>query len=61
MVKRAVVITDSQNQDSIAVRPMTYLCMSWDHRALDGAQAAMFLASVRRNLEATNPASSRMG
>ena len=25
---------------SIAIRPMTYLCMSWDHRALDGADAA---------------------
>ena len=26
--------------DAIAIRPMTYLCMSWDHRALDGAEAA---------------------
>lgn len=52
VVKRAVVITDAQGRDSVAVRPMTYLCMSWDHRALDGAQAATFLASVRRNLEA---------
>ncbi len=52
VVKRAVVITDAQGRDSIAVRPMTYLCMSWDHRALDGAQAATFLAAVRRNLEA---------
>jgi 2-oxoglutarate dehydrogenase E2 component (dihydrolipoamide succinyltransferase) len=30
---------------------MTYLCMSWDHRALDGALAAQFLSSVRRHLE----------
>ena len=37
--------------DSIAIRPMTYLCMSWDHRALDGADAARFLGSVKERLE----------
>jgi 2-oxoglutarate dehydrogenase E2 component (dihydrolipoamide succinyltransferase) len=30
---------------------MTYLCMSWDHRALDGVLAAQFLGSVRRHIE----------
>jgi 2-oxoglutarate dehydrogenase E2 component (dihydrolipoamide succinyltransferase) len=30
---------------------MTYLCMSWDHRALDGALAAQFLSTLRQNLE----------
>jgi pyruvate/2-oxoglutarate dehydrogenase complex dihydrolipoamide acyltransferase (E2) component len=30
---------------------MTYLCMSWDHRALDGALAAQFLAALRARLE----------
>jgi 2-oxoglutarate dehydrogenase E2 component (dihydrolipoamide succinyltransferase) len=30
---------------------MTYLCMSWDHRALDGALAAQFLAALRGRLE----------
>jgi pyruvate/2-oxoglutarate dehydrogenase complex dihydrolipoamide acyltransferase (E2) component len=30
---------------------MTILGLSWDHRALDGALAAQFLASVKRNLE----------
>jgi pyruvate/2-oxoglutarate dehydrogenase complex dihydrolipoamide acyltransferase (E2) component len=30
---------------------MTYLCMSWDHRALDGALAAQFLAALRKRLE----------
>jgi pyruvate/2-oxoglutarate dehydrogenase complex dihydrolipoamide acyltransferase (E2) component len=52
VVKRAVVVTDELGNDSIAIRPMTYLCMSWDHRALDGALAAQFLRSVRKNLEA---------
>jgi pyruvate/2-oxoglutarate dehydrogenase complex dihydrolipoamide acyltransferase (E2) component len=51
VVKRPVVITDELGNDSIAIRPMTYLCMSWDHRALDGALAAQFLASLRKKLE----------
>ncbi len=38
-------------EDSIAIHPMTYLCMSWDHRALDGADAARFLGSVKDRLE----------
>jgi pyruvate/2-oxoglutarate dehydrogenase complex dihydrolipoamide acyltransferase (E2) component len=51
VVKRPVVVTDKHGNDSIAIRPMTYLCMSWDHRALDGALAAQFLTAVRRNIE----------
>ena len=47
VVKRPVVITDELGNDSIAIRPMTYLCMSWDHRALDGALAAQFLSGLR--------------
>ncbi len=51
VVKRAVVVTDSEGNDSIAIRPMTILGLSWDHRALDGAQSAQFLATVKRRLE----------
>jgi pyruvate/2-oxoglutarate dehydrogenase complex dihydrolipoamide acyltransferase (E2) component len=51
VVKRPVVITDELGTDSIAIRPMTYLCMSWDHRALDGALAAQFLNELRKKLE----------
>jgi 2-oxoglutarate dehydrogenase E2 component (dihydrolipoamide succinyltransferase) len=47
VIKRPVVV----NGDSIAIRPMTYLCMSWDHRALDGALAAQFLSAVRRHIQ----------
>jgi 2-oxoglutarate dehydrogenase E2 component (dihydrolipoamide succinyltransferase) len=50
-VKRPVAITDAAGADAIAIRPMTILGLSWDHRALDGAQAAQFLASVKRHLE----------
>ena len=52
VVKRPVVITDELGNDSIAIRSMTYLCMSWDHRALDGALAAQFLSALRKKLEA---------
>jgi 2-oxoglutarate dehydrogenase E2 component (dihydrolipoamide succinyltransferase) len=51
IIKRPVVLTDDQGNDSIAIRPMTILGMSWDHRALDGALSAQFLASVKRRLE----------
>jgi len=51
VVKRPVVVTDADGNDSIAIRPITILGLSWDHRALDGALAAQFLASVKRHLE----------
>jgi pyruvate/2-oxoglutarate dehydrogenase complex dihydrolipoamide acyltransferase (E2) component len=51
VVKRPVVV-EASGGDSIAIRPMTYLCMSWDHRALDGAYAAQFLSEVRARIEA---------
>ena len=47
VVKRPVVI-----DDAIAIRPMANLCLSWDHRALDGAYAARFLTALRKRLEA---------
>jgi pyruvate/2-oxoglutarate dehydrogenase complex dihydrolipoamide acyltransferase (E2) component len=50
VVRRPVVV----GGDSIAIRPMTYLCMSWDHRALDGVLAAQFLSSVRGHIEGWN-------
>jgi pyruvate/2-oxoglutarate dehydrogenase complex dihydrolipoamide acyltransferase (E2) component len=50
VVKRPVVV-DGEAGESIAIRPMTNLCMSWDHRALDGAEAARFLADVKKGLE----------
>jgi pyruvate/2-oxoglutarate dehydrogenase complex dihydrolipoamide acyltransferase (E2) component len=50
IVKRPVVVTDELGNDSIAIRHMTYLCMGWDHRALDGALAAQFLTALRKKL-----------
>jgi len=51
VVKRAIVIEDGDGNDVIEIRPQTILGLSWDHRALDGAQAAQFLGAVRRRLE----------
>ncbi len=51
VTKHPVVLTDADGNDSIAIRPTTILGLSWDHRALDGAQAAQFLASLKRRLE----------
>ena len=51
VIKRPVVVTDADGNDSIAIRPMTILGLSWDHRALDGALSAQFLATVKRELE----------
>jgi 2-oxoglutarate dehydrogenase E2 component (dihydrolipoamide succinyltransferase) len=50
VVKRPVVV-ERDGEDAIAIRPMSYLCMSWDHRALDGAEAARFLGELRAGLE----------
>jgi len=38
----------------IGIKPMMYLCFSFDHRVLDGLQAARFLTSARKWLEAVS-------
>jgi pyruvate/2-oxoglutarate dehydrogenase complex dihydrolipoamide acyltransferase (E2) component len=47
IVRRPVVV----GGDGIGIRPMGNLCLSWDHRALDGVMAAEFLADVRGRIE----------
>jgi 2-oxoglutarate dehydrogenase complex dihydrolipoamide succinyltransferase (E2) component len=51
VVKRPVVIEGTEG-DSVAIRHMANLCLSFDHRALDGAEAARFLGRVKALLEA---------
>jgi pyruvate dehydrogenase E2 component (dihydrolipoamide acetyltransferase) len=51
IVKRPVVVTDAHGNDAIAIRHMMFLCLSYDHRLVDGAYAAQFMAQVRQNLE----------
>jgi 2-oxoglutarate dehydrogenase E2 component (dihydrolipoamide succinyltransferase) len=52
VVKRPMVIDDPNLGETIAVRHMIYLALSYDHRLIDGADAARFLTSVKQRLEA---------
>ncbi|GAA1062170.1 2-oxoglutarate dehydrogenase, E2 component, dihydrolipoamide succinyltransferase [Agromyces bracchium] len=50
VVKRPVVISED-GSDAIAIRSMVYLALSYDHRIIDGADAARFLTAVKARLE----------
>ncbi|MBE7325669.1 2-oxoglutarate dehydrogenase, E2 component, dihydrolipoamide succinyltransferase [Nocardioides sp. Y6] len=52
VVKRPVVIDDPKLGETIAVRHMVYLALTYDHRLVDGADAARFLSDVKERLEA---------
>jgi 2-oxoglutarate dehydrogenase E2 component (dihydrolipoamide succinyltransferase) len=52
IVKRPVVVTDEHGDDVIAIRPMMNLCISYDHRLVDGAYAAQFMRELKQTLEA---------
>ena len=51
LVKRPVVVTDKVLGEVIAVRDMMYLALSYDHRLVDGADAARFLTTMKARLE----------
>jgi 2-oxoglutarate dehydrogenase E2 component (dihydrolipoamide succinyltransferase) len=50
-ITKRVVVTDD---DAIAIRQMGFLSMSWDHRTIDGAEAAKFLARLRERIETSD-------
>ncbi|MGA8846863.1 MAG: 2-oxoglutarate dehydrogenase, E2 component, dihydrolipoamide succinyltransferase [Nocardioides sp.] len=52
VVKRPVVIDDPNLGETIAVRHMVYLALTYDHRLVDGADAGRFLQTVKKRLEA---------
>jgi 2-oxoglutarate dehydrogenase E2 component (dihydrolipoamide succinyltransferase) len=52
VVKRAVVVDDPDLGEIILPRSMVYLALSYDHRIVDGADAARFLMTVKERLEA---------
>ena len=52
--KRPVVVT-RDGEDTIAIRWMGFLCLSYDHRVVDGAVAGRFLQTLRRTLETFTP------
>jgi 2-oxoglutarate dehydrogenase E2 component (dihydrolipoamide succinyltransferase) len=51
VVKRPVVIDDDNLGETIAVRHMVYLALTYDHRLVDGANAARFLGEVKQRLQ----------
>ena len=51
VVKRPVVMTDETGADSIAIRSMVFLALTYDHRLVDGADAARFLMTLKERLE----------
>jgi pyruvate dehydrogenase E2 component (dihydrolipoamide acetyltransferase) len=51
VVKRPVVVDDPALGEVIAVRSMVYLALTYDHRLVDGADAARYLATVKARLE----------
>ncbi|OFE16337.1 2-oxoglutarate dehydrogenase, E2 component, dihydrolipoamide succinyltransferase [Humibacillus sp. DSM 29435] len=51
IVKRPVVVADADGGETIAVRSMMYLALSYDHRIVDGADAARFLGTMKARLE----------
>lgn len=54
-IKKRPVVIETNQGDSIAIRHMMYLSMSYDHRIVDGALGATFLTAVARELESFNP------
>lgn len=51
IVKRPVVVTDSEGNETIAIRSMMNMCLSFDHRVIDGAMAGRFLQAIKKQLE----------
>jgi 2-oxoglutarate dehydrogenase E2 component (dihydrolipoamide succinyltransferase) len=52
VVKRPVVVADPELGEIVAIRSMVYLALSYDHRLVDGADAARFLGTLKERLEA---------
>ena len=51
VVKRPTVVKDIDGGETIAIRSMVYLALSYDHRVVDGADAARFLVTLKERLE----------
>jgi 2-oxoglutarate dehydrogenase E2 component (dihydrolipoamide succinyltransferase) len=51
IVKRPVVVADENGDDSLAIRSMMYLSLTYDHRLVDGADAGRFLQTLKARLE----------
>jgi 2-oxoisovalerate dehydrogenase E2 component (dihydrolipoyl transacylase) len=53
IIKRPVVVGDM-----IAIRSMVNICLSFDHRVVDGAEAGQFVGAIKKHLESLTPQTS---
>ncbi|QDB79491.1 2-oxoglutarate dehydrogenase, E2 component, dihydrolipoamide succinyltransferase [Georgenia wutianyii] len=51
IVKRPVVVTDTDGNETIGIRSMVYLPLTYDHRLVDGADAGRFMQTIKKRLE----------
>jgi 2-oxoglutarate dehydrogenase E2 component (dihydrolipoamide succinyltransferase) len=51
VTKKPVVVEMPDGSDAIAIRPVGYLGLSWDHRVFDGSTAVLFLDRIKQNLQ----------
>jgi pyruvate dehydrogenase E2 component (dihydrolipoamide acetyltransferase) len=49
--KEPVVLTDDEDNDTIAIRSMQHFCLGFDHRLIDGADAGKFMSEFKKTLE----------
>lgn len=61
VVKRPVVVAGEDGEDAIAIRQVSNISISWDHRIIDGAEAAKFLSYLKELLEEADFASDLSG
>ncbi|GAA1161128.1 2-oxoglutarate dehydrogenase, E2 component, dihydrolipoamide succinyltransferase [Nesterenkonia sandarakina] len=54
IVKRPMVVTDADGNESIGIRHMMYLSLTYDHRLVDGADAGRFMQTLKARLEEGN-------
>lgn len=54
VVKRPMVVTDEDGNDTISVRSMAYFALTYDHRLVDGADAGRFLSTIKNRLQEGN-------
>ncbi len=51
IVKRPRVVVDAEGNETIGIRSVCYLPLTYDHRLIDGADAGRFLTTIRKRLE----------
>ncbi len=54
VVKRPIVVSEPHGEDAIAIRSMVYFALTYDHRIVDGANAARFLGAIKARLESAD-------